>query len=89
MDIFPGDQGVEEELFSVQVLVVHRYGADLPVFIGGVVIDPFVCIAAGGVNGFFIFAVFRFTVALYLLNSSQNVEKLTDAIGLIFLTDGV
>ena len=52
--------------------------SNLPVTVGGVVIDAFVAVAAAAVNGFFVISIWKLTTSVDLGNTSQNVEKLCD-----------
>ena len=63
LDLLAGDQGECDQLAAAQVLVMQVYGSDLTVFVSRIVIDAFICIAAGGVNGDFKPAVFYFAAA--------------------------
>lgn len=49
------------------------------VFVGGVVVDSFVCVAAGGVEGDFVFAFVYFAAASLLVYRAEDVEELADA----------
>lgn len=49
------------------------------IFIGGIVVDALVGIAAGSVNGDLVLSVFHFAAAAWLVNGSENMEKLADA----------
>ena len=45
------------------------------IFIGGIVVDALVGIAAGSVNGDLVLSVFHFAAAAWLVNGSENVEN--------------
>ena len=49
------------------------------VFVGGVVVDSFGCVAAGGVEGDFVFALVYFAAASLLIYGAEDVEELADA----------
>ena len=49
------------------------------VFVGSVVVDAFCCIAAGGVEGDFVFVLVYFAAASLLIYGAEDVEELTDA----------
>lgn len=52
---------------SVQVFVVHVYRGNLVIFVGCVVVDSFGGVAAGGVEGDFVFAFCYFAAASLLV----------------------
>ena len=62
-----------------QVAVVEAYSGRTAVFIGGIIIDPFCGVAAGGVDGDFVTSVLQLTTAPLLIHRAQNVKELTDA----------
>ena len=49
------------------------------VFVGSVVVDAFCCIAAGGVEGDFVFVLVYFAAASLLIYGAEDMEELTDA----------
>ena len=59
----------------IQILVVQVNGADLAIFIGGVVVNTCTRIAAGGIDRFFKM-VSHFDTAFLLGDGSQNMKKL-------------
>ncbi len=59
--------------------MVHGYCTNLVVFIGGVVINSFCCVAAGSVEGNFVFAFCYFAAATLLIYGAEDVEELADA----------
>ena len=80
--------GVEREkgyMVSIQVSVVHRYTGDLWVFIGGVIIDSVIGVAAACIDGFFEDTAYP-CAAFLLGNRSKNVEKLIDRSSIVFFT---
>ena len=58
---------------------MHIDSIDLMIFIGGVVINSFYCITAGGVEGNFVFVFCYFAAATLLIYGAEDVEELTDA----------
>ena len=47
------------------------------ILIGGVVVYPLVCVAAGRVKRYFVFSAANVNTASLLVNRTENVEKLT------------
>ena len=72
------DQRIADKKAVVQLFAVHVYGSDLAISIGGVIVDPFICVAAGSIEGGFIVAVFIRVAALGLGNGVQDVKELAD-----------
>lgn len=64
---------------AVQILMVHIHCGDLVIFIGSIIVNSLVSIAAGGVNGNFILALGYLTAASLLFYRAQDMEKLADA----------
>ena len=62
----------------IQISVMQADTGDLTVFIGGVVINALCCVAATGVNRFFI-KITDFYTSLRLCYSAKNVKDLADA----------
>ena len=54
---------------------MHIHSGDLAVFIGGVVINAFVGIAAAGVQGNLVLTVVQLAAAALLLYRAENMEK--------------
>ncbi len=51
------------------------FTADMVVFVGSVVVDAFCCIAAGGVEGDFVFVLVYFAAAsLLICTGAEDVE---------------
>ena len=59
------------------------------VFVCGVVVDAFCCVAAGGVEGDFVFAFVYFAAASLLVYGAEDVKELADAFGFGFTGYGV
>ena len=74
--------GIADESVPVQVLPVHVHGGDLPVIVGGVVVDPPVRVPAGGVQGHLIGPVRHLAAAALLLHGAQDVKHLAHALPL-------
>ena len=70
------DQRVPEQPVGIQITTMHVYSGDLPIFVSGVVIDPFVAAAAAGVYRFFETSSRKPAAAVRLTDSTENVEKL-------------
>ena len=49
MDVLTVEHRVYDQFVTIQVFFMHRDGVDLPVFVGVVVKDPFICIASAGI----------------------------------------
>ena len=64
---------------SVEGYAVLLHCGDLVIFIGSIIVNSLVSIAAGGVNGNFILALGYLTAASLLFYRSQDMEKLADA----------
>ena len=58
---------------------MHIDSIDLMIFIGGIIVDAFCCIAAGGVEGDFVFVLVYFAAASLLIYGAEDVEELADA----------
>ena len=58
--------------------------SDLTVFVSGVIVDAFSCVAAAGVDGLFIERT-GFYAALLLCHGAENVKNLADAGGFTIL----
>ena len=69
-DLLLRDQRVTNQCGAVQVLAVHIYGGDLPVFVGGVIVNAARGVAAGGVQGDLILPIAYFTAAALLFYRS-------------------
>ena len=76
-DLFSADQWVKEQLFAVEIHVLEGDRRDLMIFIGLVIIDPLVGVAARGILGSLHITADSHT-ALHLLHRSQNMKKLID-----------
>ena len=61
---------------AVKVGAVHIHSRRLAVFVGGVVVNTFACVATGRVNGVLVTVVYCAT-AFLLGNRAENVEKVT------------
>ena len=59
--------------------MMHVYGGNLVVFVGCIVVDSFGGVAAGGVEGDFVFVLVYFAAATLLIYGAEDVEELTDA----------
>ena len=68
---------------------MHIHSGDLAVFIGGVVINAFVGIAAAGVQGNLVLTVVQLAAAALLLYRAENMEKLAHAFCFAFPGAGV
>lgn len=89
MNILLCKNWVANQESSVQIFVVHIYCGNLVIFVGCVVVDSFSGVAAGGVDGDFIFSFCYFAAASLLVHGAENVEELADAFGFGFAGVGV
>ena len=80
VDLFSLNQRISEKLGIVQITMVHIHTCDLVVFVCCIIIDSFICITAGSVERDLILAICNFTAAPLLIDRSENVEKLADAL---------
>ena len=51
------------------------------ILIGGVIVNPFVCIAAAGIDGGLVLSLLCLTASPLLVHRAQDVEELADALG--------
>ena len=79
-DLFACHKRITGKTASVQIFVVHVHRRDLMVVIGRVIIDPSVCITAGGVKRDLIFSLRDFTASSLLVYGAKDMEKLADAL---------
>ena len=86
-DLLLFHQRVGNQLPAVEVCTVHVHRRNLAVFIGRVIIDPSVCITAGGVKRDLIFSLRDFTASSLLVYGAKDMEKLADALCLTFPGD--
>ena len=78
-DLLLPNRRESDKFLRIQVFTVQMHCMDLSVFVGGVVVDTLIPIAAGGVQRSLILSLSYFTTSPYLLHRPQNVKKLTDA----------
>ena len=71
------DDRIAHQSGRLQILMVHVDRGDLAVVVGGVVVDAFVCVAAGGVEGDLILAVFEEAASLLFHGSEVWKNWLT------------
>ena len=71
-------QGIVHQCLCVQVYIVQIHSGDLSVFIGGVIIDSFLCIAAGGVDGTFKLSAAQMNATLGHRHSGKNMKELVN-----------
>ena len=74
---------VNDQAVSIQILLVHIYGGDLMVIVGGVVVNPLAYIAAAGVEGDLIFLFLQTAQSPLLVYAAENVEELADGVQFI------
>ena len=73
------NEGVLDQLITVQILFVKIHCGDLLIFVGGVVIDTLAGVATGSVLGNLVFAITKMTAPPGLCNGTEDMEKLADA----------
>ena len=91
-DLFGGDEGIAGEVGAVKVNAVEVNGGDLVIVVAGVVVDAGAKVAAGGIDGDFVFGMVggaEAAGAAGLVNGVENVEELADAAELVWSGDGV
>ena len=79
-DLLPGHQRIADQSAALQVFPVQVHGGDLAVFVGGVVVNAPVGIAAAGVNGDLVPAVPGAHAAPGMGHGAQNMKELTDTL---------
>lgn len=76
------EQWIRNQPVTRQIFPVHIHSRNLTIFIGCIIIDSSVRIAAGAVDRHFILPFFILHAAPLLLHSAQNMEKLADTLHL-------
>ena len=71
-----------EQLVAVYIATVQVNGMNLAIFITDIVVNTAAGVAAGGIDGDFVFAAFQTAAAPGLHDGIQNVKKLADAAAL-------
>ena len=77
IDLLFGDKRKTIQCIRIQVFMKHIDTTDLAVFVGGVIIDPSIDIAAAGVYGLFV-CIADLDAAFLLCHGIQDMKKLTD-----------
>ena len=91
-DLFGGDEGIAGEVGAVKVNAMEVNGGDLVVVVAGVVVNAGAEVAAGGIDGDFVFGIVggaEAAGAAGLINGVENVEELADAAEFVGGGDGV
>ena len=70
---------IADELIAVEIFTVHIHGGDLPILIGGVIIDATIEVTARRVSGD-LPTVLDGTTSARLRDGVENVKKLSDAV---------
>ena len=83
------EHGIANQFIAPKILTVHIDRRNPAVVIRCVVINSLACVAAGGVNRDFVFAVGNLTAAPLLFDRAENMEKLTDAFLFGVARDGI
>ena len=73
-------QGIGDQRFDIQVFMMHIHGGDAAVFVGGVVIDALVRVAATGIQSNFRLAVSHHHAATGHGNGGKQMEELADIV---------
>ena len=89
IDMLSGDNGESYKRVFLKVGFVHINSGDLVIFIGGVIINSFIGVAAGGVKGNLKFSFAHIAAASLLVNGAENMEKLAYAFRLAFSRNGI
>ena len=64
------DRGIVYQLIPVQILPVHIHAGDLVVIVGGVIVDAFVGITAGGIDRDLALSVLQHTAPALLIHGA-------------------
>ena len=91
-DLFSSDEGIAGEVGAVKVNAMEVNGGDLVVVVAGVVVNTGAEVAAGGIDGDFVFGIVggaEAAGAAGLVNGVENVEELADAAEFVGSGDGV
>ena len=78
-DLLTLNQRITCKILTVQIFLMHIHAGNLAVFIGGIIVNTFVCVAAGSINRNLILIVSHVDTASLLVYGTQDVEKLADA----------
>ena len=89
MDLLTGNQWIGYRNSSIQILPVHIHSSNLAVFVGGVIIYAFICVAAAGIEGEFIFVLPDAGKPPWLCNTVENMEELADTFGFCASAPGI
>ena len=73
------NKGIPNQIHIIQFFFMHTDCRNLMVVVGRIIVDAFVSIAAGSVNGSFILPVPNLTAPSGLRNRPQNMKELADA----------
>ena len=89
MNLLFCENRIADQRVCVQVFMVHVYSTNLMIFVGCVVINSFCRVAAGSVDGDFIFSICHFAASSLLIYRAEDMEELADAFGFGFSGGGV
>jgi hypothetical protein len=78
MNLLIQNKRITDKMVAIQILTVHIYSGNLMVMIRGIIVDTFVRIATGGINGNFVFSFLYLAAAPLLIHAAKNVKELTD-----------
>ena len=79
MDLFSLHKRIARQRVAIQVFFVHIHRGDLMVVVGRVIVDAFIRVAAGSIDGDLILAIAHIAAAPLLVNRAENMEELADA----------
>ena len=88
-DLLLTEQGIADDFPSLKILPGQLHGGDLAVFVGFVIIDSQVGVAAGRIGGKLIQSAPNVNRTTLLGHTAENVKKLTDGFRFRMTGDGV
>ena len=80
VNLLAGHQRIGLQLAAIQIFLPQIHRRDLMILIRGVIINPLIGVAAGGILGKLQTAFAGIAAAPGLADSTKNVEKLADAL---------
>ena len=78
-NMFSCHNWVMHQRFPIEILPMHIHSSNLMIFIGRIIVNSSVCIAAGSVDSDLILPFVQLTASSGLIHAPQNMEKLADA----------
>ena len=89
VDLLALDERIGNQLFGIEVFLIHINGGNLRILVGRVVVNAARRVAAGGVNRDLVLSVRHLAAAALLIDRAQYVEELTHALRFRFARDGI